>query len=314
MVNFDATGVVAQTPAQRPDAVVIDMTGARVRPAAPGSGDLAVDVAVADWGILFNAVTARLQQVVGSSLPSEPLPNGGSGLIRTEVLQCVSALEQLHATMSRYIERGRVIDLDLSTAQLALTQLRADLVRTQAGERAARHLAAHDGLTTLPNGTGFRERLADAVSEATARDQTFAMLYIDLDGFKAINDTHGHAIGDELLRVIAARLRVAVRAEDMVSRLGGDEFACLLWNAPPHRKALDRLATTLFDIVSAPFQIGSLALVVRPSIGIAMWPADGESAEGLIDHADAAMYRAKREHSGHAFFDEGSEPSPPLRA
>jgi len=305
MLNSDAPSAGSRALVQGPGAIVIDMAGARVRfdqPAGdPGDG---TDVAVVDWDDLFNAVTARLQQVVGSSRPPELLPSGDADLIRTQVLQCVAALEQLQTTMSHYIERGRVLDLDMATTQGALTQARAELGRTQAGERAARHLAAHDSLTLVPNGSGFRERLADAVGEATARDQPFAVLYIDLDGFKAINDLHGHAIGDELLRVIGARLRVAVRAEDMVSRLGGDEFACLLWIAPPHRKALDRLATSLFGIVSAPFRIGALTLSVRPSIGIAMWPADGASAERLIENADAAMDRAKRQHCGHAFFDE----------
>jgi len=317
MLNSDSCSAVSPARARGSGAVVIDMAGARLRfdePAGHSSNETDDDVAVVDWDVLFSAVTARLQQVVGSSRPLELLAGDEAGQVRTQVLQCVAALEQLHHTMSHYIERGRVLDLDLSSTQGALTQARAELSRTQAGERAARHLAAHDGLTLLPNGSGFRERLADAVSEATARDDSFAVLYIDLDGFKAINDQHGHAIGDELLRVIAARLRVAVRADDMVSRLGGDEFACLLWIAPPHRKALDRLATGLFETISAPFQIGALTLSVRPSIGIAVWPGDGGSAERLIEHADAAMYRAKRQHSGHAFFDEGIEPGLLARA
>jgi predicted signal transduction protein with EAL and GGDEF domain len=81
----------------------------------------------------------------------------------------------------------------------------------------------------------------------------------------------------------------------------------LLWGAPPGRAALDRLAATLFDTVSEPFQIGTHCFTVCPSIGVAMWPADGMTAERLIEHADAAMYRAKRQHSGHAFFDDVAE-------
>ena len=308
MLDSNVPSAVAPALVQR-GTVVVDMACARARLDA-AAGDLGdgSDVAIVDWDVLFNAVTVRLQQVVGSSRPSELLPNDDPRQVRAQVLQCVAALEQLHSTMSHYIERGRALDQDLSRMQVALTLARAELSRTQAGERAARHLAAHDSLTMLPNGSGFRERLADVVGEATARDQSFAVLYIDLDGFKAINDAHGHAIGDELLRVIAARLRIAVRTDDIVSRLGGDEFACLVWIAPPHRNALDRLATSLFEIVSAPFQIGALTLIVRPSIGIAVWPGDGASAEHLIDHADAAMYHAKRQRSGHAFFDDGIDP------
>jgi diguanylate cyclase (GGDEF)-like protein len=315
MLNPDTPSAVSLALVQPPGAVVIEMAGARLKFAEPagGRGD-GTDVAVIDWDVLFTAVTARLQQIVGSSRPPGMPSSDDPGQIRTQVLQCVAALEQLHTTMSHYIERGRALERDLSSAQGALTQARVELGRTQADERAARHLAAHDGLTLLPNGSGFRERLADAIGEATAHDQSFAVLYIDLDGFKAINDAHGHTIGDELLRVIAARLRVAVRAEDMVSRLGGDEFACLLWIAPPHRKALERLARSLSVIISAPFQVGALTLTVRPSIGIALWPGDGDSGERLIDHADAAMYRAKRQQSGHAFFDQGVEPGCLTRA
>jgi diguanylate cyclase (GGDEF)-like protein len=317
MLNSDGPSAVAPALLQRPGAVVVDLARARVRfdgaARQPSDGS---DVAMVDWDVLFNAVTARLQQVVGSARPPELPPSSDPDQVRAQVLQCVVALEQLHSTMSHFIERGRALDRDLSSTRGALTQARAELSRTQAGERAARHLAAHDGLTLLPNGSGFRERLAAAVGEAAAREQSFAVLYIDLDGFKAINDAHGHAIGDELLRVIAARLRVAVRAEDMVSRLGGDEFACLLWIAPPHRKALERLARSLSEIIAAPFQIGALTLTVRPSIGIALWPGDGDgdSGERLIAHADAAMYRAKRQQSGHAFFDEGLDRSSLTRA
>lgn len=108
------------------------------------------------------------------------------------------------------------------------------------------------------------------------------------------------------MRIIASRLAGAVRSEDMVSRLGGDEFACLLWDAPPGRAALTRLATTIFEVVSAPFQIGALPLTVRPSIGIAVWPEDGLTADSLLDHADSAMYHAKRSQTRHAHFDTGA--------
>ena len=129
------------------------------------------------------------------------------------------------------------------------------------------------------------------------------MLYLDLDGFKPINDIYGHATGDELLKIVAARLNQAVRSEDMVSRLGGDEFACLLSDLPS-REQLSHMACKLFDAVSAPVKIGQLTLTVRPSIGMAMCHDDGATAEELIKNADVAMYRAKRQQSGYAFFDE----------
>jgi diguanylate cyclase len=195
----------------------------------------------------------------------------------------------------------------LAETQAALTQACADLVRTRAGERVARHRALHDELTALPNGAHFRECVsaalaADANREARA-PQRLAVFYIDLDGFKAINDAHGRAAGDELLCAVAARLAGALRAEDVVGRLGGDEFACLVRAPSPGRLPLTRLAANMFDAIWAPFQIGALGLSVRPSIGIALGPGDGHSAELLLRHADAAMYRAKRQQSGHAFFN-----------
>jgi diguanylate cyclase (GGDEF)-like protein len=128
------------------------------------------------------------------------------------------------------------------------------------------------------------------------------VLYLDLDGFKPINDLHGHDAGDELLRIVAARLARSIRAEDMVCRLGGDEFACLL-SDPLNRERLGHLACKLFDAVSAPLQLGPLKLTVRPSIGIAVCPTDGATTDALLKCADAAMYRAKRHQSGYAFFD-----------
>ncbi len=308
MLNTDQPAALDQVP--RHGAVVIDIAGLLIqaeRDALPRAGGAAnVDVAVADWDLLFSAVKQRLRQTVGPSRQFEQLPLDAPSQVRAQVLQCVSALDQLHVTMVNHIDRCHQAEVALSDSLLALAEVRAELARVQASEKAARHLAVHDGLTSLPNGAGFRVRLAHVLGEAGSKGQAFAVLYIDLDGFKAVNDLHGHGTGDELLRIVAARLSAAVRAEDMVSRMGGDEFACLLWGAPPGRAALTRLAEHLFEAVSAPFQIGSLSLAVRPSIGIAMWPNDGLTAERLLANADAAMYSAKRQRSGHAFFDQGA--------
>ncbi len=108
-----------------------------------------------------------------------------------------------------------------------------------------------------------------------------------------------------MLRIVAARLARSVRADDMVSRVGGDEFACLLADVPS-REQLSHLACKMFDAVSAPMKIGQLKLTVRASIGIAVCPTDGASAEALLKSADNAMYRAKRQNTGYAFFAEGA--------
>jgi diguanylate cyclase (GGDEF)-like protein len=138
---------------------------------------------------------------------------------------------------------------------------------------------------------------------ASSTGQALAVLFLDLDGFKSINDTHGHFIGDEVLSVVAARLDKAVRADDVVCRFGGDEFAFFMQNLP-QRKQLSAVACKLFDTVSAPLKVGQLTLTVLPSIGVASYPHDGLCADALLKHADTAMYQAKRSQTGYAFFTD----------
>lgn len=134
-----------------------------------------------------------------------------------------------------------------------------------------------------------------------------AVLYLALDAFKPLNDAHGETTADELLGIVAARLGQLVPAKDCVCRREHDQFACLL-DVLPSREQLSHLACKLFDAVAAPCDIGPIKLKVRPSIGIAMCPADGETTEALIRSADAAMHCAQRNQTGYAFFDEVDEP------
>jgi diguanylate cyclase (GGDEF)-like protein len=184
-------------------------------------------------------------------------------------------------------------------ARAALAMTRIELSGARAGEKRARHQALHDSLTTLPNRLLFSQRLDRALSHAGAQRQRLAVLFLDLDGFKSINDLHGHFVGDEILSIVAARLDTAVRADDVVSRFGGDEFACLMANVAEQAQ-LSALADKLFDAVAAPIQLGKLSLSVRPSIGMAMYPTDGATTALLLQRADQAMYQAKRAQSRHA--------------
>jgi diguanylate cyclase (GGDEF)-like protein len=263
-----------------------------------------VDVAAQDWDALLSAVKYRLTLTAGGvASATERLSLKGEVRLQDTVLDCVIALDRLHLSLRHELERRQQLELDLFDAQSALAQARAELVGTQAGEKRARHLALHDDLTSLPNRGHFIERLASALAQAEPQRRPLAVMYIDLDGFKPVNDLHGHDIGDQLLRIIAARLNRTVRAEDMVSRLGGDEFACLLADVPD-RETVSRLACKLFDAVAAPVKLGELELAVRPSIGIATCPGDGVDGAQLMKHADAAMYHAKRQRCGYAFFDQ----------
>jgi hypothetical protein len=169
-----------------------------LQPTAPNG------VPMDDWSVLLRALKGKLQQ--GSADP-----DFDSG---RHVLDSVSALEQLQAALQHEDERRQRLEQQLLQTQTALAQTRAQLHGTQAGERLARHLAAHDPLTSLPNRSCFRERLDRALSLERSQRQALAVMYIDLDGFKPINDRHGHGIGDEVLRIVALRLTHAVRAKD----------------------------------------------------------------------------------------------------
>ncbi|MEO7246107.1 MAG: GGDEF domain-containing protein, partial [Rubrivivax sp.] len=215
------------------------------------------------------------------------------------VLECVQALEQLHAELAHERGRRRPIEEELRQSHVELACARQETTDVRADERRSHHMARHDSLTALPNRRGFNERWDGALAPPRA---VAAVLYIDLDGFKSINDLHGHSAGDETLRIVAKRLSHSIRAQDMVCRMGGDEFACMLTD-PMGREQLRELAGKLFDAVSAPMQVGLLQLSARPSIGIALSPDDGLDAQSLLQRADAAMYHAKRQQTGYAFFD-----------
>ena len=211
---------------------------------------------------------------------------------------------QLHQALADATARRERLQAQLHDVQAALAQACAELARTQRDERAARHLALHDSLTELPNRRRFCERLDQILAAPDLAGWVVAVLYLDLDGFKPINDRHGHHVGDQLLRVVAQRLGQAVRAQDLVSRLGGDEFACLMLAERFSRPQLALLAGKLFDAVAAPVQLDQLQLSVPPSIGIAFAPVGCASTDRLLRQADAAMYQAKQRGTRFEFAAE----------
>ena len=153
--------------------------------------------------------------------------------------------------------------------------------------------ARHDDLTGLPNRLLFKERLASEISLAQRESRSLALLFIDLDRFKNINDTMGHTAGDELLKQVAQRLRHCIRESDTIARLGGDEFAIILPSIPGIRSATT-LAEHILLAFSEPFKVAGQESFVTASIGIAISPADGVKGEDLLKNADTAMYRAKK--------------------
>jgi diguanylate cyclase (GGDEF)-like protein/PAS domain S-box-containing protein len=171
-----------------------------------------------------------------------------------------------------------------------------DITERRAAESRIAHLARHDTLTDLPN----RAELMAQVEQALARAQRgagFALLCLDLDRFKQVNDTLGHPVGDKLLREVTARLRQSVRAADVVARLGGDEFA-IIQDAASQPESATALSERLVSVIGAPYVIDGHGISVGVSIGIALAPADGASAEALMKNADLALYRAKGDGRG----------------
>jgi diguanylate cyclase (GGDEF)-like protein len=163
-------------------------------------------------------------------------------------------------------------------------------------------VAQHDVLTNLPNRTLFNDRLTQAISLAERQRKQLAVLFVDLDQFKRINDSLGHAVGDKLLQSVARRLKACVRRTDSVCRLGGDEFVILL-SQIEHAEDAAICARMILRAVASPHNIDNKSLDVSVSIGGSTYPADAKDAESLINHADAAMYEAKQHgRNGYEFF------------
>lgn len=207
-------------------------------------------------------------------------------------------IQQMNEELSRANEalEGRVADRTRDLVQ-ANESLRREIEQREKSQAMIEHLAHHDALTGLGNRLLFHAQLSDALARGQRSGSGVAVLFIDLDGFKNINDSLGHATGDQLLKDLAARLRNAVREGDKIGRLGGDEFAIIQFgNDQPRDSAA--LAARLIEVIGAPYGIDNHRLVVGASIGIAIADADYQDAAQLLRAADLAMYRAKADGRG----------------
>jgi diguanylate cyclase (GGDEF)-like protein len=182
----------------------------------------------------------------------------------------------------------------LAEVQAHEAELLAREKRLRSRNEALRQQAEADPLTGLPNRAAFALRLQQAVDRAAERDGALGLMFVDVDRFKAVNDTHGHAVGDRVLVEIGRRLQRSLRESDLVARLGGDEFAILL-EPLASRADADHVARKIEATMQQPLPIhGGPTLVPRVSVGLAMYPADGADAQALLAHADRLMYQAKR--------------------
>jgi diguanylate cyclase (GGDEF)-like protein/PAS domain S-box-containing protein len=176
-----------------------------------------------------------------------------------------------------------------------------DITERKLAEERLNHLAHYDTLTGLPNRLLFHDRLNHALAQARRAQQLVVLLFLDLDGFKAVNDTLGHAVGDLLLKAVAQRLAGSVRTSDTVARLGGDEFTVVLHGLTGVQGAAI-VAQKILRAIGQPFTLHGHEVSVTASIGITVYPLDSDTIEGLIKNADAAMYRAKAQKSTYQFY------------
>jgi diguanylate cyclase (GGDEF)-like protein/PAS domain S-box-containing protein len=179
-----------------------------------------------------------------------------------------------------------------SQAEPVIEGTLVDITQRKNAENQLVHQAYHDALTGLPNRSLFHDRLTQALGLARRNSRGLAVLFLDLDQFKLVNDTLGHAAGDRLLQIVAARLQLAVRKSDTVARVGGDEFNLLMPDVVRGSQAA-RMADKILATVARPVEVDGHRLYITTSIGISMYPADGANAEALLTSADIAMYRAK---------------------
>ncbi|MBK1661951.1 putative bifunctional diguanylate cyclase/phosphodiesterase [Paracraurococcus ruber] len=273
--------------------------------------NLSLGVAMFDAGERLVVANSQLAEVLG--LPPEAVRTGMT--YRDALAEGIKAghfpgrdLDTLYAERRRTFTPGNSRSFEEARGdRIVATATRAlpgggcvltfqDMTERRRAEARIEHMARHDALTGLANRSELRTRL-DAALARSRRGEGFALLYLDLDRFKAVNDTLGHPVGDELLRAVTGRLRGLVRETDLVARLGGDEFAIIQTRAE-QPEAATALARRLVPEISAPYDIEGQQVVIGTSVGIALAPADGATPDALLKAADLALYRAKAEGRG----------------
>lgn len=255
-----------------------------------------------------------LQLVVGLCLACILL----AGLVARAVTRPINTMSSAvqhfayeHQVATLRIDRKDEIGVLARSFNHMQDEIRHQLNALEASREELEHLARHDALTGLPNRRAFQERLEHALARAQRSGQRFALLFIDVDNFKTINDRWGHEGGDVVLKIVAMRLDATTRKADAVARVGGDEFVVLLDN-PTHREDITNIAEKLLDSVHSPILYGGHELQVGFSIGISQYPDDGSTAAALMARADQAMYETKSAgRNGFRFSSDKTQPTSP---
>jgi diguanylate cyclase len=239
-----------------------------------------------------------LTQVLGQSEHIHELIRESAEEIASDKNEAVK--RKLQEASERLTAVHQALEIEIRDRTMVDHQLAAAVEQ----EEGSRNAALHDNLTGLPNRMLFKDRLEHAIAQAKRHRWILAVMFVDLDKFKSVNDTHGHQAGDAVLQTVATRLKHNTRDDDTVSRYGGDEFLCLLTQLHEQRDAAV-IAAKILKAIRAPCNVSVRDVIVNPSleasIGISVYPRDGATAGALIKSADEAMYRAKENKSGYAF-------------
>lgn len=258
-----------------------------------------VEACAVDLGSANDLAKARIADGAETLPAAEALRSGLA--VELKVQDCVDDLDKVTDNLAQGMNQVKAVEQALDRSRMALAESEAALARSRDAEHTASQRAMHDPKTGLPNRTLFDDRLAQAIAGSDRHGWMLAVMFLDLDRFKLVNDTHGHDTGDSVLTVVAQRLTKHARVEDTVCRNGGDEFLYLLIN-PSGREAVQRIAALVRKAIAEPIGLGSLQFSITPSIGIALYPEHGANGATLIARADAAMYRAKHRRSLCEFF------------
>ena len=216
-----------------------------------------------------------------------------------------SELAETKTNLAKEVDERVVIESELAGTKTDLAKVRDDLSKSQTREEATRKITFQDALTGLPNRVLFEQHLDQGLILAKRHGWGLAVLFIDIDKFKSINDSYGHDLGDKVLLMVANRLQSLIRKEDTVSRWGGDEFMCLLLEVKQEAD-VTRLAEKMVNRIAVACKFNGVALSIRASIGIAIYPADGKTVDILFKNADTAMFKAKRTEKRVVLFRESA--------
>ena len=209
--------------------------------------------------------------------------SGSKGSISKIVVSMTNVSNASFKELRREIKRRREVE----------EELKSEIYTRKKAEKELERLALHDGLTGLPNRILFEQLIIAALNIADREKRQQAVLFVDIDGFKNVNDTLGHKAGDSLLKAISTRLEDSIRAADVVARIGGDEFVIHIGGNCNKNKA-ELVASKIVESLSSPFNLDEGTANVGASVGIALYPKDGKDAETLLKNSDAAMYAAKK--------------------